>query len=50
MDKFQVLGNMDEFFDMNIAPRNQFPVECGGTSRITATKWMQDRGYLECIE
>ena len=40
---------MEQLFD-KLANRCDMPLECGGTSRMTAKLWMEQRGYLESID
>ena len=46
MDKYTIVNFKKDFID-KIAPKNQIPIVCGGNWKMTATQWMQDRGFLE---
>jgi hypothetical protein len=49
MDKFVVLSDPSEYFE-KFGQRHKTPVCAGGSLKLSATQWMQDRGYLDYIE
>ena len=50
MSKVKILGDANEYFEKNYAEKRKTPICAGGTLKVSATQWLEDRGFLDYVE